>query len=104
MDMAHIHETLISELLDKTDLVSLIDSYVPLKRSGKDFTACCPFHQEKTPSFRVSNDKQFYHCFGCRASGNAISFLMQYNHYDFVQTIEFLAQYHNLQLPTENCR
>ena len=79
------------ELLGRVDIVDLINRYVPLKKAGANEVACCPFHQEKTPSFTVSADKQFYHCFGCGAHGNAISFLMAYEQLEFVEAIEDLA-------------
>lgn len=79
------------ELLGRVDIVDLINRYVPLKRTGANEIACCPFHQEKTPSFTVSADKQFYHCFGCGAHGNAIQFVMDYLGLDFVNAVEHLA-------------
>lgn len=89
----------IDEVLNFTDIVELIDSRVPLKSSGNNHMACCPFHGEKTPSFSVSQTKQFYHCFGCGVSGNAINFLMDYEHQSFVEAIEELAQMAGLQVP-----
>jgi DNA primase len=90
----------IDEVLAYTDIVDLIDSRVPLKRaSSQNMTACCPFHSEKTPSFSVSQSKQFYHCFGCGASGDAIRFLMEYEHQSFVEAIEELAQMAGLEVP-----
>ncbi|MDY6918997.1 MAG: DNA primase [Pseudomonadota bacterium] len=96
-----IPETFIDDVLARTDLVELVDSYVHLKRSGKNYMACCPFHQEKTPSFTVSPDKQFYYCFGCGASGNAIGFLMEYTRLGFVEAIETLARNLGLEVPRE---
>ncbi|MCN4144442.1 MAG: DNA primase [Thiohalomonas sp.] len=89
----------IDEVLAYTDIVELIDSRVPLKRSGANHMACCPFHGEKTPSFSVSQPKQFYHCFGCGVNGNAINFLMEYEHLSFVESIEELAQMAGMQVP-----
>ena len=89
--MAMIPEHFIDELLARTDIVEVINQRVPLKKAGREYTACCPFHNEKTPSFTVSPTKQFYHCFGCGAHGSAISFLMEYEHLDFVEAIETLA-------------
>ncbi|WP_337879742.1 DNA primase [Rheinheimera sp.] len=91
----------IDELLARTDIVELIDQRVPLKKAGKNYQACCPFHNEKSPSFTVSQDKQFYHCFGCGAHGNAISFLMAYEQLEFVEAIEDLARLHHLEVPRE---
>ncbi|CAH9053152.1 DNA primase [Pseudoalteromonas holothuriae] len=91
----------IDELLDRTDIVDLIDNRVGLKKAGKDYQACCPFHNEKSPSFTVSRDKQFYHCFGCGANGNAISFMMDYDKLEFVDAIEELAALLNLEVPRE---
>lgn len=81
----------INELIARTDIVELIDRKVPLKKAGKNYSACCPFHSEKSPSFTVSRDKQFYHCFGCGAHGNAIDFVMEYDRLDFIDAIEDLA-------------
>jgi DNA primase len=89
-------------LLDGVDIVELIDSRVKLKKSGKNHMACCPFHDEKSPSFSVNADKQFYHCFGCGASGNAIGFLMEYEHQGFPEAVEYLAQKQGMQVPRES--
>lgn len=97
-----IPEQFITDLLTQMDIVELIDSYVPLKKSGNNFIACCPFHTEKTPSFNVVPAKQFYHCFGCGASGNVISFVMQYLHHDFVTAINFIAAQLGIQIPQKN--
>ena len=94
-----IAQSFIDRVLDRTDLVDLIDRRVKLKRSGKNYSACCPFHQEKTPSFTVSREKQFYYCFGCGASGNALSFLMDYEHQGFIDALKQLASPLGLDLP-----
>jgi len=97
-----IPRAFIDEIIARSDIVSVIDRHIGLKKAGKNFTACCPFHNEKTPSFSVSSDKQFYHCFGCGASGNVISFLMEYSHLEFVEAIEMLAQQQGLSIPYED--
>lgn len=91
----------IDDLLARTDIVELIDQRVPLKKAGRNYSACCPFHNEKSPSFTVSPDKQFYHCFGCGAHGNAISFMMEFEQLEFVEAIEELAQLHHMDVPRE---
>jgi DNA primase len=91
----------IDDLLARTDIVEIVNSKVPLKKAGKNYQACCPFHSEKSPSFTVSHDKQFYHCFGCGAHGNAISFLMEYERLEFVDAIEELADINNVEVPRE---
>ena len=91
----------IDDLLSRTDVVEVVDSRVKLKKAGKNYQACCPFHNEKSPSFTVSQDKQFYHCFGCGAHGNAISFIMEFDRLEFVEAIEELARYHGLEVPRE---
>lgn len=91
----------IDDLLARTDVVDVVDSRVKLKKAGKNYQACCPFHNEKTPSFTVSQDKQFYHCFGCGAHGNAISFIMEFDRLDFVEAVEDLARLHGLEVPRE---
>ena len=91
----------INELIALTDIVELIDRKVPLKKAGKNYSACCPFHSEKSPSFTVSRDKQFYHCFGCGAHGNAIDFVMEYDRLDFIDAIEDLAGQLGLEVPRE---
>ena len=89
----------IDELLVRVDIVDLIDSHVPLKKTGTNYVARCPFHTEKTPSFSVNRNKQFFHCFGCGASGNAISFLMDFSHLDFVEAVEDLAAFAGIDVP-----
>ena len=91
----------IDDLLNRVDIVEVIDARVPLKKKGKEYWACCPFHNEKTSSFSVSQTKQFYHCFGCQQHGNAISFLMDYDHMEFVESIESLAQMIGVEVPYE---
>jgi DNA primase len=92
----------IDELLVRVDIVDLIDSHVPLKKTGMNYVARCPFHTEKTPSFSVNRNKQFFHCFGCGASGNAISFLMDFSHLDFVEAVEDLASFAGIDVPRES--
>jgi DNA primase len=96
-----IPQSFIEDLLARTDIVDVIDSHVPLRKSGKNWQALCPFHDEKSPSFSVSQDKQFYHCFGCGANGTAISFLMDYNNMGFVEAVESLAARAGLEVPRE---
>jgi DNA primase len=96
-----IPQTFIDDLLTRTDIIDVIDARVPLKKAGREYKACCPFHNEKTPSFTVSQVKQFYHCFGCGAHGTAISFLMEYEHMEFVEAIEELAHMTGLEVPRE---
>ncbi|TQV74863.1 DNA primase [Aliikangiella marina] len=96
-----IPQSFINELLARCDLVEIIDRRVSLKKAGRNYTACCPFHNEKTPSFSVNPDKQFYYCFGCGASGNALTFLMEYEGQEFVAAIEDLAAQQGLEVPRE---
>ncbi|MCP4128417.1 MAG: DNA primase [Gammaproteobacteria bacterium] len=91
----------IDDLIDRVDIVDLINGRVQLKKTGRDYQACCPFHDEKTPSFTVSREKQFYHCFGCGAHGTAVGFLMEYDNMGFVDAIEELAQQQGLEVPRE---
>ena len=94
-----IPQQFIDELLARVDIVDLIDASVPLKKTGRNHSACCPFHDEKTPSFTVSQDKQFYHCFGCHAHGTAISFLMEYERLGFLDTVRDLAAHVGMEVP-----
>ncbi|MEJ8569512.1 DNA primase [Elongatibacter sediminis] len=96
-----IPESFIEELLGRLDIVEIIERHVPLKRAGKEYQACCPFHDEKTPSFTVSPQKQFYHCFGCGAHGSAIGFLMNYEGLEFPDAVEELARHAGLTVPRE---
>ncbi len=94
-----IPQQFIDELLARVDIVDLIDASVPLKKAGRNHTACCPFHDEKTPSFTVSQEKQFYHCFGCGAHGTAIGFLMEYERLDFLDAVRDLAAHVGMEIP-----
>ncbi len=96
-----IPQHFIDDLMQRVDIVEVIDSRVPLKKAGREYQACCPFHTEKTPSFTVSPTKQFYYCFGCGAHGTALGFLMDYEHLDFVDAIEDLARSAGLEVPRE---
>lgn len=97
----HIPRSFIDDLLARVDVVDIVDARVKLKKQGKNYGACCPFHNEKTPSFSVSQEKQFYHCFGCGAHGNAIDFLMEFDRLEFVEAIEELASSVGLDVPRE---
>ncbi|CAH8226034.1 DNA primase [Vibrio aestuarianus] len=97
----HIPRSFIDDLLARLDIVDIIDARVKLKKKGKNYGACCPFHNEKTPSFSVSQEKQFYHCFGCGVHGNAIDFMMEYERLEFVDAIEELASFVGLDVPRE---
>jgi DNA primase len=99
-----IPEAFIEDLLRRTDIVELIDTYVHLKKAGANYAACCPFHNEKTPSFTVSPDKQFYHCFGCGAHGTAIGFLMEYSGLGYVEAIRELAARLSLPVPEDDAK
>ena len=94
-----IPQPFIVDLLNRIDIVDAIDRYIPLKKAGANFVACCPFHNEKTPSFTVSQSKQFYHCFGCGAHGNAVGFMMEYSGLSFVEAVTQLAEYAGMQVP-----
>ncbi|HWB54901.1 MAG TPA: CHC2 zinc finger domain-containing protein, partial [Tepidisphaeraceae bacterium] len=88
-----------SQVLAVTDIVELIGQSVALKRRGKDFVGLCPFHQEKTPSFHVSPSKQFFHCYGCKAGGNAIDFIIKRDHLEFLDAMKLLAERAGLEMP-----
>src|SRR5712664_4897007 len=96
-----IPQAFIDEIVSRSDIVEIIGARVPLKKSGREFKACCPFHQEKSPSFTVSPDKQFYHCFGCGAHGTVIGFLMEYERMSFVEAVEDLARRAGMEIPRE---
>lgn len=99
--MARLQQTFIDQILDRTDIVDVVDRRVKLKKAGKNYSACCPFHQEKTPSFSVNPEKQFYYCFGCGAGGNALGFIMDYERMEFREAIESLAQAAGIDMPAE---
>ena len=96
-----IPESFIQELLGRVDIVDVVERYVPLRKAGANYSACCPFHSEKTPSFTVSPSKQFYHCFGCGAHGSAIGFLMQYSGQNFIDVVEELAGNVGMTVPQD---
>jgi DNA primase len=99
--MSRIPQAFIDDILNRLDIVDVVDSRVKLKRSGKNYMACCPFHNEKTPSFTVSPDKQFYYCFGCGASGNALGFIMEFERQSFIEAIESTAKQLGLSIPRD---
>jgi DNA primase len=96
-----IADSFLDELVSRSDIVEIINARVPLKKAGREYKACCPFHNEKSPSFSVSAEKQFYHCFGCGAHGTVIGFLMQYEKMEFLDAVADLAQRAGLELPRE---
>ena len=99
--MSRIPQSFIDELIARADIVEIVGLRVPLKKAGREYKACCPFHTEKTPSFWVSPDTQFYHCFGCSAHGTALGFLMAYDRLTFPEAIEELAERLGLEVPHE---
>ena len=99
-----IPESFIQDLLARVDIVDLVDSYVKLKKAGANYAACCPFHNEKSPSFTVSPTKQFYHCFGCGAHGTAIGFVMEYQGIGFVDAVKELASRAGMVVPEDDHR
>lgn len=99
-----IPQSFIDDLLNRTDIVDVVSSRVQLKKTGKNYAACCPFHKEKTPSFTVSPDKQFYYCFGCGAGGNALGFVMDHDNLEFPQAVEELAKAAGMEVPREEGR
>src|SRR5690606_39003035 len=100
-EMARLSDAFIDDLLARTDIVEVVNARVPLKRQGKEYSARCPFHDERSPSFTVSPTKQFYHCFGCGAHGTAISFLMQYDRLEFLDAVDELARQAGMEVPRE---
>lgn len=96
-----IPKSFIHDLIERADVVEVVDSRVPLKKAGRNYQACCPFHNEKSPSFTVAPDKQFYHCFGCGEHGNALDFLMKFDGLEFPEAVEELAHMLGLEVPRE---
>ncbi|XOV84232.1 MAG: DNA primase [bacterium] len=96
-----IPQSFINDLLTRVDIVDVIESRMTLKKTGKNYSGLCPFHDEKTPSFSVSPDKQFFHCFGCQESGTALTFIMNFDRLEFVEAVENLAQQLGLEVPRE---
>src|SRR5690348_11360869 len=99
--MGLIPRSFIDELIARANIVEVVGSRVALKKAGREYRACCPFHSEKTPSFWVSPEKQFYHCFGCGAHGTALSFLMEHDRLPFPEAVEELAGSLGLEVPRE---
>src|SRR5690606_17884988 len=100
--MGRIPQSFINDLLTRVDIVDVVDARLTLRKAGKDYQALCPFHNEKTPSFSVVPDKQFYHCFGCGASGTALTFLMEFDRLEFVEAVEELARLAGVEVPREH--
>jgi len=96
-----IPQDFINDLIDRSDIVEIVSSRIQLKKAGREYKACCPFHGEKTPSFTVSPDKGFYHCFGCGAHGTAVGFLMEHDQLEFVEAVEELASLNGVDVPRE---
>src|ERR1700758_3644165 len=96
-----IPQTFIDEVVARSDIVEIIGARVPLKKAGREFKACCPFHNEKSASFWVSPEKQFYHCFGCGAHGTVLRFLMEHDHMPFPEAVEEPAPGLGLDVPHE---
>ncbi|MFO1474715.1 MAG: DNA primase [Lysobacterales bacterium] len=99
--MARIPDAFIDELLARSDIVEIVGARVPLKKQGREYSARCPFHDERSPSFTVSPNKQFYHCFGCGAHGTAISFLMNYDRLEFLDAVDELAKRAGMEVPRD---
>lgn len=99
-----IPEGFITGLLERADIVDVINRYVPLKKAGRNWMCCCPFHKEKTPSFSVSQTKQFFKCFGCGEAGNAIGFIMKYEGLEFPDAVRKLAGYYSMEVPEWTAR
>jgi DNA primase len=99
-----IDQPIIDEILSRADIVNVIGKYLKLKRSGHNYFACCPFHQEKSPSFAVNSQKQFFHCFGCSESGDVITFIMKYHGLDFIDAVKSLADEYHVHIPENRAK
>ena len=99
-----IPDNLLEDILSRVDIVEVISGFIPLKKAGRNFKACCPFHHEKTPSFTVSPDRQIYHCFGCGESGNAFKFLMRYERLEFPEAVQLLARKSGVIIPESSAQ
>ena len=97
-----IPDNLLEDILSRVDIVEVVSGFIPLKKAGRNFKACCPFHHEKTASFTVSPDRQIYHCFGCGESGNAFKFLMRYERLEFPEAVQVLAKKTGVVIPEIN--
>ncbi|MCX7205337.1 MAG: DNA primase [Proteobacteria bacterium] len=100
--MAKIPDDFIQDLLNRVDIVDVVERYLPLKKAGQNYSACCPFHKEKSPSFTVSQTKQFYHCFGCGAHGSAVGFVMEHQGMSFPDAVRMLAESVGMQVPVSD--
>ena len=100
--MPHIPQEVIDQVRLQADIVDVINSYIPLKKMGRDFKACCPFHNEKTPSFVVNPQRQWYHCFGCGKHGNVITFIMERENVDFPNAVMILANKYQIYIPEDD--
>ena len=96
-----IPQSFIDDLVARADIIEVLGSRIELRKAGREYKALCPFHGEKTPSFTVSPDKGFYHCFGCGAHGTALGFLMEHDHLSFVEAVEELAGMMSIEVPRE---
>ena len=96
-----IPETTLTQIQERIDIVEVVSAHVQLRRAGKNFKACCPFHMEKTPSFVVNPDKQIFHCFGCGVGGNIFRFLMMIEKKDFREVVEALAERSGVEIPKD---
>ena len=96
--MNQIPQDTIDQIRDSSEILDVVSDYVELRRRGRNYFGLCPFHPEKTPSFSVAPDKQIYHCFGCGAGGNAISFLMEYEKISFIDSLKALAERYSIEL------